>query len=197
MKMRIYIFTIATLLLSGCLSPVKTNPPATYVISNVPAASSHAQKHSTVLLVLQPDARPIYQTTQMAYTNRRYQVDYFSENKWAETPSQMLLPLLVQSLQNTNHFKAVLSPPYSGHYNYVLSTQILRFDQDLLQHPEAFRLIVRATLTRTSTGQLIASKDFAINVPLAKLSPYDGVVAANKATQRLLSEINDFVIMRT
>ena len=77
-----------------------------------------------ILLISVPETIPVYNTTEMAYMIKPYQIAYFSLNQWAETPAEMLQPLLVQTLQNTHHFKAIVTPPYSGHFDYVLNTQI-------------------------------------------------------------------------
>src|SRR5215472_19033521 len=46
------------------------------------------------VLVFPPKTTPLYDTTQMAYCTQPYEVAYFSEREWGETPSQMLYPLV-------------------------------------------------------------------------------------------------------
>jgi cholesterol transport system auxiliary component len=133
----------------------------------------------------------------MAYTIRPYQVQYFGENQWAETPSEMLSPLLVQTLQNTKHYRAVVSAPYSGIYNYALSTRILRFEQDYMHKPHAFKLTARVSINRMSNNQLVAAKEFVISTPISNQSPYGGVIAANNATRQLMREIAKFSLQNT
>ena len=82
------------------------------------------------LMVLQPETNPAYNTTQMAYTKKPFEVSYFAENRWIETPGQMLQPIIVQTMQRTHHFRAVITPPFIGSYDYILNTQILEFQQD-------------------------------------------------------------------
>lgn len=193
MKLRNLLLIVTVTFISGCLSPVKTNPPSSYVVNTLPRDIPVSRKHSSVILVAAPEARPIYQTTGMAYSNHPYQVQYFSENQWAETPAQMLQPLLVQTLQNTGRFSGVLMPPYAGQSTYMLNTQILRFEQDFVNQPHSFKLQAQVSLSRSASNQLIASKEFSISVPLPQESPYGGVLAANTATKRLLQEVARFV----
>lgn len=197
MKMKNISLVLMMALLSGCLSPVNTNPPSSYVIDSLPRDIPVSNRGNSVILVSTPDARPIYQTTQMAYSSHPYQIQYFSENQWAETPAQMLQPLLVQTLQNTHRFSGVMMPPYVGRYTYSLSTQILRFDQDFVSVPHAFKLVAQVSLSRYSSSELIATREFSISVPLPEQSPYGGVLAANMATRRLLSEVAGFVSRNT
>src|SRR5437868_1512672 len=101
-------------MLSACsfLSPVKIDATNKYVVNKVPCYIPHKKKRAIILLVTKPEIRPIYNTTLMAYTIRPYQISYYSLNQWAESPDQMFQPLLVQTLQDTHHFKAVVTPPY-------------------------------------------------------------------------------------
>lgn len=113
MKLR-YLMILSFIILSGCsmLAPVKPEQTSNYVLNRVPSNIPHKSGHGGTILVLQPDTRPVYNTTRMAYTDKPYQVAYFGQNEWAETPSQMLQPLIMQTLQNTHHYHAVVSPPY-------------------------------------------------------------------------------------
>lgn len=192
--LRLFYLCSTALLLNGCLSPVKSGPDNTYLINTLPKISAKYREHSTVLMVTPMETVPAYNTTQMAYTSRPYQLAYFAENRWADTPTQMMTPLIVETLQNTNYFHAVITPPYVGRYDYTLTTQILTLKQDFTQQPAALKLTVRAQLNRVASGQLLASKQFNISIPLQQKSPYYGVVAANQATSQLLQEISTFVL---
>lgn len=182
-----------TLCLEGCLSPIKSGPDNAYLINTTPTSTVKKIPHRSILMIMPMDTVPAYNTTQMAYTSKPYQLAYFAENRWADTPAQMITPLMVETLQNTNYFRAVITPPFVGRYDYTLSTQMLTLKQDFTQQPAVMRLVVRAQLNRVESGQLIANKQFNINVPLQQKSPYYGVVAANQATSTLLRELATFV----
>jgi cholesterol transport system auxiliary component len=197
MKHKYLLLLLSTALLSGCLSPVKSEPPAAYMLNVLPHNLPARHSSQSVLLIQPPEIRPIYNTTQMAYVMKPFQIQYFSEHQWAETPSQMLLPLILQTLINTNHYRAVVTPPYMSAYQYVLNTQILRFEQDFIKTPHSFQLVVHANITRLATNQLVASKEFAVSVPLSQESPYSGVIAANIATRQFLQELAQFALDKT
>src|SRR5579862_1068261 len=128
MKKLLLYFT--ALLLTGCLSPVKTNTTSNYMLYRVPDYFPKKHERHLSLLVLLPNTSPAYDTTQMAYSSLPYQISYFSQNSWAETPAQMIEPLMVQSLQKSHYFKTVLAAPFVGHYDYLLATQVLILEQD-------------------------------------------------------------------
>lgn len=196
MKRILMVMTILFLTSCSLLSPVRTTPDSTYLITAVPADTPVMRKIPITLMVMQPDASPAYNTTDMAYSKRVYQIAYFAKNRWAETPPQMLQPLIVQTLQNTHRFWAVVSPPYTGRYDYALATTILKLEQDYTYCPALLKLKARAQLIKIESNGVIATQDFSITEPIFANTPYNGVIAANMATQRLLRGLSDFCIRK-
>jgi cholesterol transport system auxiliary component len=184
------------LMLTSCslLSPIKSENKSTYVLNTTPTLVLKRATRPVSLLVLTPETRPAYNTTQMAYSIRPYQVAYFSQNQWGETPSQMLQPLLMQTLQNTHRFHAVVAAPYMGRYDYALSTEILQLQQDFTVRPARVQFKIRVQLTKVSTNNVIGTKQFIVNEPIRQKTPYSGVLAANRATGKILQEIAYFCV---
>ena len=182
-------------LLSGCtlFSPVKIDTTKN-VLNNIPLDLPSEKTHSTTLLVLVPETTPIYTTTRMAYTTQAYQVAYFSRNEWAETPSQMIQPLIVKTLRSTHYFSEVLSPPHFGRHTFALRTEILELKQDFTSEPAMLQLAMRFDLSREATNQVIATKELSVREPMMERNPYAGVVAANEAIAKVLRELARFII---
>lgn len=181
--------------LSSCsvFSPVQTDSISTYLLTDTPSASTNKNARSLVLLVVPPAANAPYRSNQMAYSLYPYQIAYFAKNRWAEPPAQMLYPLIIQTLQNTRVFHAVVTPSYVGKFDYLLKTQLIELQQDFTQHPTMYRIVVDAQLG-TPQGRVIAVKQLTVEVPVAKNTPYSGVVAANRATVNLLRELTEFCL---
>ncbi len=184
------------LMLSGCLSPVKTTPESTYFINSVPSYIPQHRTHPITLLVMPPDTVAAYNTPEMAYTVTPHQIAYFANNRWAETPSQMLLPLMVQTLQNTHYFHAVVTPPFMSQYDYVLNTQILSLQQDFTYRPAVVRITLRAQLSRVANNRVIATQQFSVVEPIRQSTPYGGVLAANQAAEELMRKLAEFCIKK-
>ncbi len=195
MKIIQFIFIIfISSSLSACFSPVKVTTPSTYLLTDTPESSFHKHTRAATLLVVPPEVSAAYQTIEMAYSIKPYQLSYFSNNRWAETPSQMLQPLIIQSLQNRHYYHAVVTPSYIGHYNYLLKTQLLELQQDFTQKPIVYRLVLRAQLSSAATSRVLAVKQFNVEVPVARATPYAGVIAANQATVIMLRELANFCL---
>jgi cholesterol transport system auxiliary component len=192
------LVALCVVLFSGCtmFSPVDISTKK-YVLNRIPLDLPKQQTHSETLLVLVPETDPIYGTTQMAYTTQAYQIAYFSRNEWAETPSQMILPLIVATISNTHYFREVLSPPYFGRHTFALRTEILELKQDFTSDPAMLQFTMRFYLSREATNQVIATKDVSVREAMREKNPYAGVVAANEAAAKVLRELATFVVEKS
>jgi cholesterol transport system auxiliary component len=180
--------------LSGCtlFSPINVDTKKN-VLNNIPLDLRSERTHAATLLVMEPETMPAYATTQMAYSTQAHQIAYFTKNEWAETPSQMIQPLIVQTLRNTHYFSEVLSPPDFGRHTFGLRIEILELKQDFTSEPAMLRLAMRISLSR-ATNQVVASKQLSVSQPMSEKTPYAGVVAANEAMPKLLRELAEFVV---
>lgn len=187
---------IALSTLSGCsiFSPVKNQSNTTYVINSMPRPIM-ARSHRNINLVVAPvTTSTLYNTTDMAYTAVPYQIGYLVKSHWGATPPQMLQPLIVQTLQQTHHFKNVLGLSSVGQFDYVLNTQLIQLQQDFTQAYPVVRLAVRVQLINVAHNTIVASKEISINEPLQQANTYSGVIATNNATAKMLAMIAQFCI---
>jgi cholesterol transport system auxiliary component len=189
---------LAVALLAGCAllsaAPAETSKQ---VLNKMPPEVPRRSSRGAVLLVFPPQTRPVYDSTLMAYTVKPYEIAFFSQHEWAETPAQMLQPLLERTLQNTQFFSAVLAPPYAGRYGYALRTEIRELIADFTSEPAALRLSLRFQLSDGAAGRIVGVKDVSLSEPMQKKTPYAGVVAANEATAKALLELARFVLDKT
>lgn len=190
---RILFVILSAIFLSSCalFTPVKSGVSARYVLDSLPAPTTDSHSGATIL-VNAMSSDPIYNTQQIAYTTRPYQISYYAKNRWAATPPQMLHPLIVQSLQNTHHFHAVITPLSMGRYDYVLNTQLLELRQIFFRNCSEVHLTVRAQILSAGTNNVVATKVISVVVVAPQNSPVGGVYAANRATAQMLAQLVQF-----
>jgi cholesterol transport system auxiliary component len=164
------------------------------VIAKVPADVPKAQAHPAVLLVLEPEAQAIYDTTQMAYATKPFQLEYFGRNEWADKPARMIHGLLVQTLRNTGYFKEVLMPGQATAHKLALRSELLEIKQDFTADAPTLRLAMRFQLVDAASSKVVATRELSATEPMKEKSPYAGVVAANEAVARLLRDAARFVL---
>lgn len=193
--LKLFFVLLSGLLMTGCtlFSPVKNQQQNTYIINSIPGCVPKAPLSPLTLLVTPPQTTQPYNTNQIAYSTCPFTLSYFAKNFWVDTPPQMLLPLIVQSMQETCHFHAVVIPPFAGGYDLVLNTQLLQLKQDFSCHPSRVHLMLRAQFI-DATGHVIATRQFCITAVAPCDDPYGGVVAANKAVASLLAQLTRFAL---
>jgi cholesterol transport system auxiliary component len=106
----------------------------------------------------------------------------------------LLAPLLVEAMERSGGFRTVLMMPTSLPGDYRLDVDIARVQQEFLQHPSEVCLNLRAQLVELRTTRVLGHQTFEVTEPAPTDDPYGGVVATNRALQRLLSDLMAWVI---
>ena len=184
----------AVALLASCAALQAPEPDraSLYLLEAAPTAGAPRPKRDAVLAVSVPRARPGFDTPLMAYTQRPGALEYFAKNRWADTPARMLAPLLVQALERSGRFSAVVQAPSSALAALRLDTELVRLEQDFDARPSRVRFTLRAQLIDTGARRVLASAEFDETEPAPSDDPYGGVIAANRALARLLERLVDF-----
>ena len=192
--MKLTFATLAAIaLLAACAGPASQSESArTYVLDARPGAAQHPSRRDLVLAVNLPRARPGFDTVQMAYVRRAHEIEYFSKNRWADTPARMLSPLLVQALEQSGGFRAVVQALGAVSADLRLEVEIVRLLQDFADRPSRARITLRAQLVDSASRRVLATREFDAAEPAPSDDAYGGVLAANQALERLLRQIVDF-----
>jgi cholesterol transport system auxiliary component len=193
--MMIRLLTVSGLLfvLSACTT-LTSSPVHQYQLNAFGAVAKIHPKQRTSILINQPSAMVGYDTKHMLYVTKPYQLSVFADNSWMSAPANMLLPLVVQSVESSHYFYAVASSPEAINTDYRLELQLLALEQNFLVKPSQLRLVVRATLMQVMNNHMIAETTLYEQLPCPKDTPYGGVLAANQATQALTRRITHFIV---
>jgi cholesterol transport system auxiliary component len=189
----------ACLATTGCalLSPPPKVTIEKSLLTEIPRELPQRTQRDVTILVLPPRTTPVYDTTQMAYRTQPHEVAYFSEREWAETPSQMLYPLVVRTLENTHAFRAVLTEQYGTRYTYALRTEILELLQDFASGSASLSLTLRFQLSDYQAKTAVATREVSVRMPMHERNSYAGVLAANEATADALRQMAEYVLQAT
>ncbi|VAW75422.1 hypothetical protein MNBD_GAMMA13-710 [hydrothermal vent metagenome] len=191
---------LLTWLLTGCSllpqpEPVSINQ---YVLEYTPAtvagqlAVRDPVNQVPVLIVTTPSAHGGYDNYRIAYMQQAYGLRYYTRSRWADKPARMLAPLLADALQSTGCFQALYTSPGTLAADYRLDTELVRLYQDFTAQPSVVRLTLRARLIELQTQRVIATRQFDLTEAAATDDTYGGVLAVNKAVNRLLNELAQF-----
>ncbi|MBT9502797.1 MAG: membrane integrity-associated transporter subunit PqiC [Burkholderiaceae bacterium] len=191
-QLRVGLVLSGLALLAGCgsLLPKPAVPPVLYALDDVtvvvavqPAASA------PTLIISAPRAAAGFDTRHIVYQRQPHQLDYYAQSQWADTPAQMLAPMLLRALERGGAFRAVLAAPAAAAGDYRLDTELIRLQQDFAATPSRVRLTVRAVLVNTTTRRAVAAREFDVSMAAPSEDAYGGVRAANQAARALLGEL--------
>lgn len=192
-QLKIVIFIISCLALAGC-GPVKNNIKNEYQLTAYSEKKYKGYPSKDTLLVAKPHAVGSYQTTEMLYINKPYELLPFAHNAWVDPPANMLFPLLLQSLTSAHYFYAIDASPFSKETTYRLDTLLMSLHQNFLTKPSTVYMSVKAVLSRSHDSQVINSVIIRSQKSCPEDTPYGGVIAANEAAKEITRAVTDFVI---
>lgn len=194
-----YLQFVALALLGGCsVLPPPPPPDNVYLLEvqapplSAPSRSASPPKHDLVLAVSLPQARAGFDTARMIWVRQAHGLEVYARNRWADTPAHMLAPLLVQTLARSGAFHAVVQPSSGASAKLRLDTELVRLQQDFSAQPSKVRITLGARLIDSGTRQVIATAEFDETENCATEDAYGGVLAANRALERLLGRLAEF-----
>ncbi len=192
----IFLILASAMLLAGCtgLHAPQVESPHLYVLDARPAIKAVQTKRDLVLAVSMPRAWPGFDTPQMAYLQHPHELNYFAVNRWADTPSRMLGPLLAQALEQTGSFRAIVLTSDVVPADIRLDTELIRLQQDFQTQPSRVQITLRAQLIDVAGKRIIDVKLFDETENATRDDAYGGVIAANRVLQRVLGELADFCV---
>ena len=194
------LIALCTTILSGC--GVFTPPavqPRLGLLNELPAelaAREAPPRRAATILVGAPQTQRAYDTTQMAYMLREHEIAYYRDHEWGATPSEMLQPLLVSTLQRTRAFSAVLAAPSIGPTTHVLQAHVGALVQDFTGPTAVVRLSLHVQLS-DQLSHRASSREFLVDEAMARAGPEAGVDAANRAVAKALQNVARFVLEST
>ncbi len=188
------ILATGLLLTAGCstLQPVRNEVVSTYALQAQFQSRTVPASGTPVLMVTRPRAHPGFETSRMAYVRKAHELEYFSRNQWVDTPEKMLAPLLVQAFEASGAFGAVSQANGAVTAQLRLDSEIVRLQQEFTVAPSRIRFTLRAQLIDVAGRRILATREFDVTENAASDDPYGGVVAANHAVHRALSEVAAF-----
>lgn len=185
---------IVTLTLAGCLSlPHEERQIQTFYLSldrSAGGASTLDPKPKAgILVVNMPVAQPGFDTPRMAYTQRPYEVSYYATHQWADSPARMLTPVLIQALEQTGYWRAIVPMPTSVRGDHRVEIDQLELVQTFLQKPSQVRLALRVQVIKLPEYLVLGTRLFDAVEGTSTDDAYGGAVAANRAADTLVREV--------
>ncbi len=178
---------VSFFLLAGCVSlpPAKGEPPALYALDAAFEGRVVAGTGPSIV-VTPPRAAAGFDSPRMVYVRRAHELQVFARSEWVDAPARMVGRLLVQALERTGRFQAVVEAPSGAHSTVRLDSEILRLQHEFTVSPSRVRFTLRLQLVDAATGRVLGTREIEAVEEAPSENPYGGAVAANRAVRRVL-----------
>jgi len=91
-------------------------------------------------------------------------------------------------------FRAVVQPPTMVGADLRVSTELVRLQQNFASKPSESELVLHVQLIDVRTRVVVATRTFEATEAAPSEDPYGGVIAANRAIERLLAQLAAFCV---
>jgi cholesterol transport system auxiliary component len=125
----------------------------------------------------------------MVYVKQPFELSYYAVNQWVDAPAYMIAPALVRAMERTGAWKSVVQAPTTVRGHYRLETEQLSLEQQFFESPSLVRIALRAQLLDLRSHAVIGTKWFEVMEAAPSDDAYGGVVAASRASGRLLDDL--------
>jgi cholesterol transport system auxiliary component len=195
---RAAVVAVCVGLAAGCagLPSPEAEAPATYLLDARPAVPPAATRRDLVLAVGVPRARAGYDSAQIAFVRRPYELEYFAKSRWTDPPARLLAPLMVLALDASGGFRSVVPVPAGVAPDLRLDTELIRLQQDFGASPSRVEIALRVQLIDVRANRVLAEALLEATETAPSEDAYGGVIAANRALERLLPRVVDFAVAR-
>lgn len=187
-----FILSGIIILFSGCA--VKPTIQNQYQLTGYSEKRIVSSPVKSSIFIRAPEAMAGYDTIDMLYTIKRYELRAFAHNTWVRPPAEMILPLIVKSLSKSGYFRVVAVSPSIESTAYQLDTQLLELDQNFLTKPSQIQLALKVTLVKTKGNEPLSSRIFTYKIQCPTDTPYGGVLAANQGLRLFTEELTHFIV---
>ena len=191
------VCVLLALTAAGCLSSRSESQPAhTYRWSLDPERTEvrPADINGPILQISLPLAEPGFETPRMVYVKRRYELEHYALNQWADQPARMFASLMVQALGRTGSWRAVVPSPGSIRGDFRLDSYGFSLQQEFMQDPSLVRVTVRAQLVQMKESRVVGTRMIEAVEKAQSDDAYGGVVAANRAIAALLDDLASWLL---
>ncbi|HYN53111.1 MAG TPA: ABC-type transport auxiliary lipoprotein family protein [Methylotenera sp.] len=189
----------AVTMIGGCSALLPASPPqSSYYSLDGRESRPNEQKLQPApmvkraMIINTPRAAAGYDSQHIIYVRQAHKLEYFAHSEWIDTPARMLAPLLVNAIEDSHAFSAVVQYPNHVIGDVRLDSEIIRLQQEFTSQPSKVRFTLRVYLVDNLTKKVIAWREFDETAIATSDDPLGGIVAANIAVQAVLEKLTVF-----
>lgn len=189
--MKLFYAIVILFTLSGCTTKV-ANIAEYRISSNVPQTQYKEKACSEKSLKIeQAFSSNTLMSKKMSYVQGKYEQDIYTQSQWAQAPYKAITGEVIRFIQETQLFKNIQTSKSRSKSGMVLETNIEEFMQYFSEDEKNSFVNARITFTLIDNNKVkvLESQTFTSQVKVESLNAEGGVIALNKALEKILEEM--------
>ncbi len=196
--------TITIMLVFGLCALVMACTPLNYVKKNdqeikryeiaIPINIKKKNNPTGPSIVIYPiKTNAVYNSPRIAYQIHKYKISYYAQNEWADAPGQLLLPVLIASMESSGLFQSTVSISSSAISDLGLDVELQKLIHEYEENDSKVRMAVRMQLIDLKRRNILASETLELLEPAPSNDPLGAVKATNQLVNQLIQASQSFV----
>jgi len=185
-KKLVLIFVL--LWFGGCSS--KQAPLKVYTLNAPAVATSYSNKFKyKTIKVMYPQSLKEKISQKMHYSYSSAEQGVYQNSQWSNNIGKLLEGTLIQALDGSRLFKAVLPYASTAQEDYRLESNIFAFSHQVRGEQSHALVSIQFSLIDTDTGKLVKTKRFSYRIATKTMDAKGYVEATNEAVGRLTKDL--------
>ncbi len=187
----IVVTSIVVIILVGC-----TKAPSINIYSiEVPKVVTISKKRykDKVIKIAFPYSQLEDISQKMNFSYSKNNLGTYLNSQWSNNVAKLLQGTMIELLQNSHIFKAVLSENSTLKGDYRLETNIFTFEHQVRGEKSYAVISLQFTLINSDTGELVKSKIFNYKEATSTTNAKGYAYATNKIVKQLSSDLLDWL----
>ncbi len=169
--------------LGGCAFAGSSAPPQTYDLLAPEVNRTRTAALPVQIAVVTPTAVRALDTDRILVRPRSEQISYFPGAAWSDRLPRLVRARLAEALENSGHFRAVVTEDDGVTSPYSLQISLRSFEMSVNGKPPEGHVAMSARIVDERAGKVVASQLFEARARAASDSAAAGVAAITDAFQ--------------
>jgi len=175
--------------MSGCALAVNGAPPQTYDLVAIEVEPFRGQPLPVQLVVRTPTAVRALNTERILVRPAHERISYYPDAAWSDRLPRLVRARMSEALEDSGHFKAVVTEDDRVTASYSLQIAIRAFEMSVNGKPPEGRVSLSAKIVDERAGKVVASRRFESRARAKSDSVGEGVAAITTAFHDVSREL--------
>lgn len=185
-NMKILFFILVSIFFTGCSFKQTTLEINHYAI-DFKAKKTSFENTSKSIYVEAPDMNKSFNTNSILYTLKPHLFEEYAKNRWINLPSNMIHSYLLETVESSGIYNAVLSKRSSIEFDYILKTNVINLYHSVERDSSYAILKIRFDLV--SNNELLQTYSYNKKTLCNTTDAYGFVLAINKAFDEVSTDL--------